>query len=158
MKKWLISILGAVVAGVLVYWITIGADSPLKVKRSEIYEPTDGASVSQKTAVKGWCSESDAKNDLWLVVQPVESPYYHPQPGPIPKDKDGQWRGIAYVGTPDSKNIGEEYLIFVVATNPTVSKVFSDYLRDSNNKGKWTGLQTLPDGTTSIDSLRVIRK
>ncbi|MEA1900397.1 MAG: hypothetical protein U9N47_06510 [Thermodesulfobacteriota bacterium] len=69
-----------------------------------IYELTDGDFVSHKTSVQGWYSEAEANVDLWLVVQPVESPHYHPQPGPIPKDQDGQWRGIAYLGASPEKN------------------------------------------------------
>ena len=111
-----------------------------------------------KTSFEGFCGESNLKNDLWLVVQPIESTYFYPQVGPLPKDKKGNWHGIAYVGVSEGQNIGEEFLVFIMATNSSASKVFSDYLNDSKNQGAWEGLQTLPDGAISIDSVKVIRK
>ena len=157
MTKWAIGVLGMVVAGILVYWLTVGIEAPSEVKSSGIYEPTDGARVPQKTAVEGGYSDAEAKSDLWLVVQPVESPYYHPQPGPIPKDKNGQWRGVIYVGEP-GKNSGEEFLVFLVTTNPASSHIITEYLRESADKNEWLGLQTMPEGATSIDSVKVVRK
>ena len=151
-------VLGAVVAGVLIFWLTVGIDAQLEIKPPGIYEPTNGARVPRKVAVEGWYSEAEVISDLWLVVQPVESPYYHPQPGPIPKDKDGQWRGVVYVGESSRTNIGEEFLVFLLTTTPAASQVFTSYLRDSTRRNEWFGLQTLPNGATSIDSVKVVRK
>ncbi|MEA1900399.1 MAG: hypothetical protein U9N47_06520 [Thermodesulfobacteriota bacterium] len=56
------------------------------------------------------------------------------------------------------KNIGEEFLVFVVATNLDASQVFANYLRNSASRNNWLGLQALPRGATSIDSVKVVRK
>ncbi len=158
MLKWIMGIIGAVVAGIIVCWLTTGLQEPSGIKESGIYEPKDGGSVFHKTTIEGWYNDSGIKNDLWLVVQPVESPFYHPQPGPIPKDEDGRWRGIAYIGESAKKNIGEEFLIFFMRVDLAASKIFADYFKNSESSGKWLGLQILPEGATSIDSVRVVRK
>ena len=127
MLKWLMGLIGAVLAGIIVYWVTVGFDST-SPKKYGIYHPIDGASVSNKILVEGFCNETDTKSDLWLVVQPIQSPYYHPQIGPLPKDDKGKWKGVANIGDSGSQNVGEEYLIFIVASNSSASKAFSDYL------------------------------
>lgn len=158
MVKWLVGVLGTVVAGILVYWLTVGIDTPFASKPYGILDPDDGSRVAHRSAVEGKCSESEAKMALWLVVQPVQSPHFHPQPGPLPKDAKGHWKGIMYCGASNTENVGEEFLVFIVSADATASQAFSDYLVASANKGQWHGFQTLPAGTTSIDSIRVIRK
>jgi hypothetical protein len=138
MLKWFMGILGAVVAGVLVYWLTVGFDFSSNEKYG-IYNPSDGSGVTYKTLVEGFCDETVAKRDLWLVVQPIESPYYHPQTGPIPKDRNGRWQGFVYLGTSDIENVGERYLIFIVSADNSASRRFSDYLTAGAETGNGPG-------------------
>lgn len=156
MVKWLIGIVGMVIAGIIVFWLTTG-NTTNGTNSVGIHSPLDGVRVNHKALIEGKYHESDTA-DLWIVVQPIASPYYHPQPGPVPKDPKGKWRGVAYVGESDEKNIGEEFLIFIVATDSSVSSIFSGYLIGAATKKHWPGFAKLPTGTIPIDSVRVIRK
>ncbi len=160
LKMSLPNFLGGLGVVVIVSLVTVGwqyfkEDEP---KSPGIYEPKNDERVSHKTPVQGWYNKTEANVNLWLVVQPVESPHYHPQPGPVPIDNDGQWRGIVYLGESPRKNVGEEFLLFLIAANPDISQVFTDYLENSASQNRWIGLQTLPHGSTTIDSVRLVRR
>ena len=158
MTKWLLGTLGAVIAGIIVYWATVGFPLLNQTHEPGIIKPEDGDRVTCRETVEGWYSEVEANSDLWIVVQPVESPNYHPQPGPLPKNKNGKWQGIAQFGVSDKENIGEEFLVFIVQASSTVSQIFSNYIEDSNQKKQWNGLPTLPNGAVPFDSVKLIRK
>lgn len=158
MKKWLLGILGAVIAGIVVYWITVGFPLPNQNHEPGISKPKSDDRVACRETVEGWYGESESNSDLWIVIQPVESPNYHPQPGPLPKNKNGKWQGIVQFGVSDKENIGEEFLVFIVQANSSASQIFSDYIRDSNKNKQWDGLSTLPYGAVPFDSVKVVRK
>jgi len=158
-KKWMFNLFVGLSVAIIVSLVSWGWKNIRETpKQAGIYEPVNEARVNHKVMVQGWYSEKEAHSDIWLVVQPVESSQYHPQPGPLPKDKDGQWRGIAYVGTPSRQNTGEAFLVYMVTAKPEASQNFAQYLQDSASRNEWSGLQNLPPGATSIDSIRVIRK
>lgn len=123
-----------------------------------IAKPENGERISQKTAIEGTYTHNEKNVDLWIVVQPVESPHYHPQPGPIPKEPRMNWTSIAYIGKSSSDNVGEEFIIYLVSATIEGSKVFSDYLKKSNEKKEWLGLEALPYSVTTLDSVKVVRR
>lgn len=124
----------------------------------KITEPKDGERVSHKTVIEGTYTQNEKNLDLWIVVQPVDSPFYHPQPGPIPKEPKMNWTSIAYIGELPNDNAGEEFIIYLVSAPIQGSKVFSDYLEKSNTKKEWLGLEVLPSIVTALDSVKVIRR
>jgi hypothetical protein len=132
----------------------VQVDNPM----AKLTIPGDGEPASHKVVIEGAYSEKEENMDLWVVVRPVESPSFHPQPGPIGKEAGMKWSTIAHLGESQSKNIGEEYIIYFVSTAIEGSRVFSNYLENPENVDKWPGLKTLPDGVNAIDSIRVIRK
>ena len=131
---------------------------PQRPDSSIISEPKDGDRVKHIQSLTGWYSENEEESDLWIVVQPVQSPNYHPQPGPITKDKNGTWKAVSYLGKSASENIGEEFNIFLISASPEASKRFSEYLAFSADTKKWVGLERLPNGATSLYSIRVFRE
>jgi len=93
--------------------------------KSLIILPTDGAIVSHMVQVSGTYSKYNANKDFWLVVQPVQSPQYHPQTSKIPKLKKKNWKSIAYVGQSPKHNIGDEFIIHLVSATKSASKIFT---------------------------------
>ena len=158
MKKWFLGIIGAVIAGIIVYWVTVGFAIPDQNHEPGISKPKDDDRVSCKETIEGWYGESESNSDLWIAIQPVESSNYHVQPGPLPKNKNGKWQGVAQFGVSDKENVGEEFLVFIVQANSSASQIFQSYIRDSNMKKQWNGLPTLPNGALPFDSVKVVRK
>jgi len=158
MIKWLLGILGAVIAGIIVYWATVGFPPINQPHEPGISNPVNGARVICREIVEGRYGDSEASSDLWIVVQPVHSPNYHPQPGPLPKSKNGKWQGIAQFGICGKEDVGEEFLVYIVQANSSASQMFSNYLIDSAKKQQWNGLPTLPAGAVPFDSVKIVRK
>ena len=125
---------------------------------TEIIAPREGASVPHMAQLSGVYSESYKNHELWIVVQPVQSPAYHPQTSKIPKQSNNKWKAVAYVGRSAKHNIGEEFIIHLVSATTSASSNFNAYLIESAKRKSWVGLDLLPNGATVIDSVSVIRK
>jgi len=145
----------AAIAGTVGWFVTNWDNNPNETK---IIVPEDGATVSHMVSAEGVYSEELTKVDLWLVVQPVNAPTYHPQTSTIPRQTNRQWTGVAYIGESEKKNIGEEFIVHLVSASPQASKNFREYLSKSEKDKKWQGMPELPSGSTIQDNIKVFRK
>jgi hypothetical protein len=90
--------------------------------------------------------------DIWLLVYPVSAPAYWPQPGPL-RPVNSQFYASATIGQSATTNKGEKFILIIVEAPPAVSQRFQYF--DSHPEG--TGLPKLPDGTTPLTQIAVIR-
>jgi len=128
------------------------------IDTSEIISPSDGEGVVHMAQVSGTFSEADANNDLWLVVQPVQDPQYYPQSSGILKQTNQNWRSVAYIGRSPEHNIGEAFIIHLVAISDASSQVFAEYLKKFRGIQERAGLDNLPEETIVLHSISVVRK
>jgi hypothetical protein len=91
-----------------------------------------------------------ADQDVWAVIQPLASPRYHPQRGPISRGRDGAFTAKVFFGQSSTQNIGERFRLLVVVADHNASEVFSQYLNSSNSIGSFPGLSELPSGARAL--------
>jgi hypothetical protein len=125
---------------------------------SRILSPPDGSNVPHMVQFTGTYANLEKSNDLWLVVQPVESPKYHPQTSSIAKHTNNTWKAVAYIGNSTTDNVGDKFVVLLVSTNVMASKTFSSYLDYSTLNNTWNGLDQLPAGTVTLHSINVVRQ
>jgi hypothetical protein len=126
--------------------------------KTSILNPKDGEQVSHQISIVGGLTKADSLKELWLVVQPIDSVLYHPQPGPLQKaPRPIWWNTTAYFGEPDDAP-GKKYHVYLFSATEEASKVIKDYATESSKIGQWHGLKTLPDGLTPLDTITVTRK
>jgi hypothetical protein len=119
-----------------------------------ILSPSDGEHVSIRNEVRGQVSNLRANYRLWLLVQASAETYY-PQTGPIEIDPTGGWVAPANVGNASPLEWERPYTITAVIASPEASQEFSSFL-NTWPKDSDKGLM-LPDGSTVLDRVRVIR-
>ncbi|NTW33334.1 MAG: hypothetical protein HGB12_12055, partial [Bacteroidetes bacterium] len=72
-----------------------------------ISSPLEEERVPFMTQINGTYSNEYKDKDLWIVVQPINSPAYHPQTSKIPKFTNNKWTSVAYIGESESTNIND---------------------------------------------------
>jgi hypothetical protein len=123
----------------------------------EIASPRSDEKVPHECHFQGSYEEGCGNRDFWLVIQPLESPFFHPTTGPVVKiHNQGKWKGIAYIDESQEKDHGKHFVVHVVRTTPQVSRKFHEYLEGAAAQG-WPGLRELPSGAIPIASVNVIR-
>ncbi len=139
----------------IVGWFWSQSDSDA-TNETIITFPKEGASVSRMAQFSGVYSNTYNEQDLWLVVQPVLSPTYHPQRSKIPKSNNN-WKAVAYVGESEKHNIGEEFIVHLVSATTSASSKFKEYLVESAKRKSWVGLEDLPNGAIALYSISITR-
>jgi hypothetical protein len=97
------------------------------------------------------------KNRLWVVVKPLEAGYY-PQTGPVPVAIDGRWSVLCYIGAPGSLPNPQQFQLLIVAAPPSANSALIKYRQDSEAKGKFEDMPSLPDDAMIMTSMDVIRQ
>lgn len=120
MKNWLAGIIAAVIAGVIVYWLTQGGQETDKPLQVVITSPTTNTTVEMVDQIRGYVSDPTAK--VWLVIHPLQSSDCWIQQAVI-VEADGSWASMARFGENNSAHRGLPYEIRALA-NPiqTLSK------------------------------------
>lgn len=157
-KNLWINIVGGLIVAALVAaggWVWRQSQPPVP-KETVIQSPSDGAMAPHKVKVSGTYAESDTNKDLWIVVQPVDSPRFHPQTAPLPKQRNQRWTSVAYIGESKEHNRSDEFIIHLVVAEQAASNHFKNYLADAE-EDKWPGLTALPDSALIADSITVTR-
>ncbi len=127
-------------------------------EETAIQSPKEDFKVTFSASIEGLYTEMYRNKDLWIVVQPVNSPKYHPQPAKVLKLKNNKWMAVAYVGGSPTENIGEKFIIHLVSTTPDASQAFDSYVRKSNQGKFYPGMDSLPTGTEILDNVTVFRE
>jgi hypothetical protein len=125
--------------------------------KTTIISPKAGESVLWTAPLEGTYSNELKDKDLWIVVQPVKSPQYHPQTSKITKQANHKWSTVVYIGESESKNIGEEFILHLVSADTTASSLFQTYLTQAASMN-WHGMASLPSSSSVAVSIRVLRK
>lgn len=158
------SIVTQVVSGLILAAIIALAAWTFKELNATYFEkiiingPSSGIEVGYDTIIDGSFPSKYHSSDLWLVVQPVISPRFYPQVGPISKSKNGKWKGIVYLGESQNDAIGQEFLIFIATATPSASNILKKYHQSSADKKSWNGFESLPEGVQLHDSITVTKK
>lgn len=156
-KKSIPDIIGGL-AVVIIVALAGWASSSYSLNQIKIISPKDGEQVPWMTCLEGTYSDEYKDKDLWVVVQPVNSPQYHPQTSKIPKKSHHKWSAVAYVGESESKNIGEKFIIHLVSADTEASSQFETYLTQAAFSKQWPGLDSLPTNSRVVVSIGVYRK
>lgn len=111
-----------------------------------ILEPREAAIIPGEITVSGTFSEFPPFSDIWLIVVPPNNRFYPQWPPPtlFTVEDETMWRGTAWLGQPSE--VGMQFSIFAVAADPNANEIFSDYIRQCEETGKWPGLPFLPSG------------
>jgi hypothetical protein len=118
---------------------------------------SEGDRVAHTQEVKGSAVSLEPQINLWIVVQPILSPTYHPQPGPITPGPSGNWTGVAYFGASPTQNAGESFGLIAIAASADVTRAFREYLRRAQTTGSYPGLPSLPPGAVEEMRITVVR-
>jgi len=129
-----------------------------------ITNPLANSQVAQFTTVTGGYS-ADLTEDIWIFVQDSGGRYYpatmflHQETDDCKVEgvvkRDGQWEMPALFG--DSKSVGKAFNILLTTASPAASQLISEKQRTFCLIRDFPGFQTLPDGITVIQRVKVIR-
>jgi len=109
----------------------------------EVTTPRPQTAVTGRPRVEG--RVSDAKAQVFVIVNPVDTPdQFWVQP-PAIVQPDGTWRAIVYIGRPGSVDVGKRFELRAVA-NP------KDTLKEAQVLSRW------PDADASSSVIEVQRK
>jgi hypothetical protein len=122
-----------------------------------IDQPADGAKVPHAVKASGRVTGLEAGKVLWLLVLPLESPKYHPQPGPLVPAADGRWTSTVYVGTPGKVDDGKEFTLLLVEAGAEADARLRDYMDQVGKTQVYPGLGELPSGTIPLARLTLTR-
>jgi hypothetical protein len=128
------------------------------VGAATINAPLEGEKVPHGASVQGRVFGIAEGESVWLLVIPSESPYYHPQPGPLAVARDGNWFGVAYVGAPSMADNGKAFTILVVLAGQKGSAVFRAYLASTQRTNNYPGMGELPPDVYPLAQIRVQRQ
>jgi hypothetical protein len=126
--------------------------------KTKITSPKENEKVPWMTSLEGEFSKKYKDMDLWVVVQPNNSPKYHPQTSKIPKLANHKWTAVAYIGESESKNIGEKFIIHLISADTAASSIFESYLINATSNKSWPGMDFLPPNASAIASTSVYRR
>jgi hypothetical protein len=132
--------------------------SPTVARAVQVTNLKDGDLVDYIQEVRGTALGLPTGVDLWIMIQPLLSPRYHPQPGPVARSSDGQFISVGYFGESALKTPGEKFILMVVVASSDGSRVIRDYLDGTKRTGSYPGLATLPTGSEPAAQVSVTRK
>lgn len=130
--------------------------SPVPPAAIRITSLADDAKVKTAQTVDGTARSVPSGLRLWAVVQPEQSPKFHPQPGPIDIVADGTWSTVCTFGEP--AHIGLRFLLIVVLADTEATKQFNEYLREAKSTSVYRGLDALPSGAKRFAQVAVVRR
>lgn len=133
--------------------------------KATIIAPKDEGSVPYRIACEGTHSDIPDNAELWLIVHgQVEMEetgeafdVFYPQPSPIMRLPGGTWNSVAAMGPDPHEPPGKVYDLLLVITTRGASRQLLKYAHESAARGKWSGMFSLPRGTTILDSVTLTR-
>jgi hypothetical protein len=131
---------------------TLASSGP-KVETAEINAPSDGSRVCYEALVTGSWEHLGLHKDLWVIVKPLLTGIYYPQPGPATLTRSGHrgtWTATAYLGERD-KGYEERFEIVVIGAPSPESRMLSAIHQTHS------GLAGPPPGTRQLHALTVTR-
>lgn len=163
--SWFITALAVLSACVLISVSSCGSSSttstpppppspsPSPSATAAFTAPHDGSTVLFTQDVTGRITNSQNGMAFWLVVQPLLAPQYWPQHGPLSLDPSGRFQATAYIGQSSSQSKGEKVNLLIVEAPRDASQRFSEF----SAKQQGSGMERLPDGTTTLAKITVVR-
>lgn len=127
--------------------------APLPAEITITY-PSDLPKVNITETIHGTAKNIPEGQQLWIAIYPQTAFKYYPQ-NPVNIQSDGSWNVPAQFG--GEKNVGEKFNIVAVLADKNAQKDLNTYMDFSENASSWSGMRELPDGTTKITNLTVIR-
>jgi len=112
----------------------------------------DGSVVSRREVIAGVVSNVPPEAEAWLIVQPGQEAGYWPQCG-LPAGQ-ASFQALAHFGGSGTEDIGEGFGLLLTLA----SKEASNFFRIFQAKESSRGLRELPEGTRTLDQVRVIRR
>jgi hypothetical protein len=151
--RWLVVIglaLGAVLGYLLAIRVIHPSCLPLAPSSVTITSPSPESEVPRTISVQGISCHIQNGQQLWGFLKPDQDPHYYPASNPSTISSDGKWSAKLMIGpqNPD----GEGFDIFAVLANRAASNI----IQFNASNGKFTGFQTLPDGTKVLSQVHVL--
>jgi hypothetical protein len=125
--------------------------TPVDIK---ITYPLDSTTVQMKENITGTAINIPDGQQLWIAIYPQNANKYYPQ-NPVDVQNDGSWTLPVQFGQPE--NVGVKYDLYAVLADKNAQKEFNDYLDNCIKTNSWPGMRELPNGTSQIIKLTVIR-
>jgi hypothetical protein len=122
-----------------------------------ITSPKANERVEHHQPIAGTAPPLPTGKTYWLVIQPKSSPRYHPQPGPLIPGSDGSWSASVYFGASPTVAVGEIFTVFLVVANEQTSRLYQEYLEESDRERRYDGKETM-DGGAPVSQVTVVRK
>lgn len=159
--SWLVGNVTAVVASLIAAGIAGVATwvwRQTKMSTQVFRDPSTDARVGFQVHCSGHLPESVRGATMWLVVQPLECPFYHPQTNPTAESAGGTWEGTAFLGAGEKRDIGQRFQLHLVRVTQEGSHEFARYLGRCERKGSYPGMKVLPVGSTKIATVSLTRR
>jgi hypothetical protein len=112
----------------------------------------DGSVVSYRERIAGIVSDLPLEAEAWLIVQPGQEAGYWPQCG-LPAGQ-ASFQAPAQFGGSETEDIGEEFGLLLTLASKEASNIFRIFQAKESSRG----LRELPEGTRTLDQVRVIRR
>jgi hypothetical protein len=124
--------------------------SPLSAD-GHLTHPRDGSRVDRREGVTGVITRISANAQALILVE-TPQPLYWPQ-DKLLLDKEGRFRSEALFGRVGTPDIGEAFILLLVAAPPAASTLLQPFIGDSFN-----GMSSLPPGLLVLDQVTVTRR
>jgi len=144
--------IGGVVAAIITVWPPSPDDSPPEIS---ILDPEEEQKLPLDTMylVKGAASSVPHDLSLWLITTAPGERWYPQTAVQIVEDT---WSGEMYTGIVE--NVDGEFYIYAVLANDEAHRQLNDYLKLSEEKWSWEGIQSLPMGAKIYAQVKVTGK
>lgn len=110
--------------------------------------------VNITETIHGTAKNISEGQQFWIAVYPQTAFKYYPQ-NPVNIQSDGSWDVPAQFG--GENNVGEKFDIVAVLADKNAQTELNKYMDASEKAVFWPGMRELPNGTTKITNLTVIR-
>jgi hypothetical protein len=135
------------------YAKSVNTQTPAKTA-IHIKYPTDNGIVQIKETITGTAKNIPEGKHIWILIYPQEAYKYYPQ-YPVDIKSDGSWKLPVQFG--GEEHVGYKFDIYAVLADDNAQKEFNKYIEESEKAKSWNGIRVLPEGTSIITKLTVIR-
>jgi hypothetical protein len=121
----------------------------------QLTNPQDGGKADYNQVVTGVVTGLPPGIDAWIVLYPTQAPAFWPQPGPLALNPAGRFRTSVYVGAGATQNIGENFIVYLVAASPAASARFRAF---AGPPVQSQGMSALPPDVKTLETITVTRR
>jgi hypothetical protein len=132
-----------------------GQNSELKNTTAKITYPEENAKVAINEIVEGNSNNIAEGYKLWIIVYPRSVNRYYFQDFKPNFMANGEWSASAVIG--NELSAGQKFDVYAALANNKADEFIVNDLKDCSEKQSWPGLKELPEGTTLMDKVTVIR-